>query len=220
MVKLAKVKLSKIHKRVLGILPASTSNGRHYFAVDEKPQPVSTRPFHQEMRQPSLNTRVRHNKLPEDKHVVFMGVNAVQSYNTKDAAVISMSYEDVDFPEAKEVLRLKYEPGEITREQCDEVVAFIRRNKDTNFVAHCTYGEQRSRGVAHAIAEILMFMNGDNVEVYRHHLGLWTDDGGRLNEGDVMSYKRIYHAYRMHRRAENPPAIDNHSEQTVVSTAE
>lgn len=194
MVKLKTPKLSAVHKRVLGI--ETKLNNKGVF-VDEMPQP-----FHRDIRQPSLPTRTRITKMPETKHVAFMGVNAARSYDTKDAAVISLSYEEVNFPEAKEVLRLKYEPGEITRNQCDEVVAFIRRNKDARFVAHCTYGEQRSRGVAHAIAEILKFVTGEKVEVYRHHLGIWSDDGGRLDEGDVVSYKRIYFAYRMHRQAE------------------
>lgn len=192
MVKLKTPKISRIHQRVLGILPKGNKN----VFFDEVHQPL-----HREIRQSALPSRNRRT-LPEEKHVVFMGVETARDYDTKDAAVISLSYEEVLFPEAKEVLRLRYEPGEITRDQCDEVVAFVRRNKDAKFVAHCTYGEQRSRGMAHALAEMLMFMTGDNHEVYRYHVGIWANDGGRLNEGDMMTYKRIYHAFRAQRRAE------------------
>lgn len=97
-------------------------------------------------------------------------------YLTDNVAVISI--EDVGgahlLPGGPNVLNVDFDdvsdgPTAITDSQASEIVKFIERNQDKDFVIHCTAGKSRSQGVARFILDYYDYTGGPcvtpNIEV-------------------------------------------------------
>lgn len=194
-------KISKIHARLLGLKPASKSPSSN---------PASRSFSGGAITKPVLPD----NKLttkPQVPHVVWMSLESAMQYDSADYAVISIgnSNRTADqYPKFKtdNVLYLDFNPsfelnGWITREHSTQLREFYDKNKEKNFLVHCTYGSQRSPGIAYGIYEALRSLPNQR-ELYKWSLkdGFWEKKQAFTGEYDERCAHVAYSALTKSRR--------------------
>lgn len=182
MTKLNSKKISKLQHRLNGTSPAVKQKHRILPRLNKNYEYSD-----------AVSHTSKDKQTPAFPFVAFMGVREVRGMDTKDTPVISMSDECIAFPDAKETLRLQFNPGEIERSMVFEILEFIERHKDApKIIVHCTYGEQRSRAVAHAIRRILDTINNSEMGIYRFYMDMWVDSSNDFDYGDESTFNAIY----------------------------
>lgn len=185
------IKISKIQKR----LATKAANRLPVKSV------VKTPVVTQNYSHPPTNyedNRSTSSQEPAEPHVVFMSASNAGRYNLKGAAVLSLVNANLNTKEAVDYAQTRFDVCEITPRAIETIHNFVKSNLECNkFVIHCTYGEQRSRAVAHFIKRVIDSSRSNrNFGIYRFESDRYTSDLDRLSRGDMISYRALMRDWR------------------------
>lgn len=199
-------KISKIHARLLGL---STADSKKTTSVTTTVKPI-------ELKEPKPSS-VSVTKKPKELHVAWMSLDAALHFDSEGYAIISIGDPDrktKGYPTFKSdnVLYLDFNPtfeldGWINREHAQQIREFYDNNKDKNILVHCSYGSQRSPGIAFGICEALIHSPVHSRTLYKWTLGIgWKKIEGAPESYDArcasVAYSAISKSYGLDSRKE------------------
>lgn len=135
---------------------------------------------------------------PQGPLVLFMSAADAGEYNLEGAAVLSLVGAYLDTTKARDYRQTRFEVGEITPKAITAIHDFVQDNIDCDkFIVHCTYGEQRSRAVAHYIKRVVdHHRKTRELGLYRFDSGRYRSDMDNLAYGDLSTYKFLVRHWR------------------------
>lgn len=187
MVKLAKIKVSKLQKRLSGELP-KPKNHRNVRATTITPnQPVSAKDPFSKLQEPT----------PPTPHIIYMSRSEIEQFDVGNTPVVSLLHGGFHNPNfTGKMLRIPFEVGDAGEKEAEKLINFLADIRGTDrIIVHCMYGEQRSRAVAGAINRILNALEDTDYPSYHYASGKYRLDARCWGGGDAESFRAICRAF-------------------------
>lgn len=184
------IKISKIQQRLAQATHLRSPAKRNHAAV-AKIRNAAPEEFYNPIPAPVATE-------PQGPLVLFMSAADAGKYNLEGAAVLSLVSTDLDVSKARDYRQTRFEVGEITPKAIATIHDFVQDNIDCDkFIVHCTYGEQRSRAVAHYIKRVAdHHRKTRELGLYRFDNGRYRSDVDNLAFGDLSTYKFLVRYWR------------------------
>lgn len=154
MVKPSKIKVSKVLARIGKKPKNKTSIQVNTYPAVSKSAAVS-------------NSTAADDASGLTEYVAFMSEEMAARVNLGDVATISVT-NGSPWATRDNHLSIPFEVGYFNKRSFDKLADFVERNAASpKFAVHCTYGSQRSRAVAHFVAEFLKKRHQRSLPVIR-----------------------------------------------------